>query len=198
MPIRMRKNSLFGRLLRAPWWVSVLIGLSISAIVPAILVAKYAHFGVFIAIPFFVIGAIRASRQRGEPKRRDVAMVEETVRAMSPREFAKALTIALSEEGYAVTPSKAKGIDLELDNDGQITLMSCRRFKTANSGLAPLRALVSAGERHESAQLIYITILDVPPDVRTYADEHKIQVVGLDALTKQISQHLKNTKQKPA
>ncbi len=191
MPIKMRKNSLFGRLLRSPWWVSVLIGLAISAIVPAILVAKYAHFGVFIAMPFFVIGIIRAFRQRGEPRRRDVEMVEQTVGAMSPREFSGVLSAALSQDGYAVTPSKAKGVDLELDDDGKISLLSCRRFKVANSGLGPLRALVAAGDKHESVQLIYITVLDVSPDVQAYADEHKIQIVGLDALTKQIGDHLK-------
>ena len=63
MQFKMRENSVFASLLRSPWWVSMLIGGTIALGVAILLTPKFAHFGVVIALPFFVIGLLRAYRQ---------------------------------------------------------------------------------------------------------------------------------------
>ena len=190
MPLKIRENSLFGRLLRSPWWVSILIGLVISALVPLIVVSKYAHFGVFMAFPFFGIGVYRIFKQRKEPSQRLLTLVQERLNDMSPRDFAKTLTEAFEDDDYVVTASKAKGVDLKLERGEQLIFVSCRRFKVANSGLAPLKALVAAAENQDVGQLIYITLIPASPDVDAYANEHDIQIVGLEPLTELLGKRL--------
>ncbi len=193
MLLKMRENSLFARLLRSPWWVSILIGAAISLAVPALFAPQYAQYGVVVAIPFFVIGLIRAYRQLKEPSGRDIAQTAETIRGMSPREFSATLTAAFTADGYVVTPVKGNGADLKLESDGQVTLVSCRRFKAANSGVKPLQALVSAGESQEAPQLIFVTIVDVTKEADDYAFDHKIEIPSLESLTKLVGAQLKES-----
>jgi restriction system protein len=190
MQFKMRKNSIFARLLRSPWWISMLIGGTISLAVPVLFASEYAHFGVFIALPFFGIGLVRAYRQMQQPSHRDITMTEESIRGMSPREFSGILTSAYTEGGYIVTPSEDNGADLKLENNGQVTLVSCRRVKAANSGLKPLRALVAAGESQEAEKLIYITMADLSTEARDYASEHGVQILGLETLASMIGKQL--------
>ena len=194
MQLKMRENSIFAKLLRSPWWVSMLIGGVIALVASALFASKYAYWGLFIALPFFVIGLVRAYRQMQQPSQRAISMTEESIRGMSPREFSGILTSAYIEYGYAVTPSKSKAADLKLENNGQVTLVSCRRVKAANSGIEPLRALVAAGENEEAAQLNYITIGNLSTEARGYASEHDIQILGLESLSAILAKQLKSTK----
>lgn len=194
MQLKMRENSIFAKLLRSPWWVSMLIGGVIALVASALFASKYAYWGLFIALPFFVIGLVRAYRQMQQPSQRAISMTEESIRGMSPREFSGILTSAYIENGYAVTPSKSKAADLKLENNGQVTLVSCRRVKAANSGIEPLRALVAAGENQEAAQLNYITIGNLSTEALDYASEHDIQILGLESLSAILAKQLKSTK----
>lgn len=194
MQFKMRENSVFAKLLRSPWWVSMLVGGTIALAASALFAEKYAYWGLFIALPFFVIGFVRAYRQMQEPSHRAISMTEESIREMSPREFTGILTSTYIEGGYVVTPSKSKAADLKLEHSGQVTLVSCRRVKAANTGVEPLRALVAAGESQESAQLNYITIGDLSTEALGYASEHDIQIVGLESLSAMLAKQLKSIK----
>ena len=194
MQFKMRENSIFATLLRSPWWVSMLIGGTIALAAFALFASKFAYFGVFSALPFFGIGLVRAYRQMQQPSRRVITMTEESIRGMSPREFSGILSSTYIEDGYVVTPSKAKAADLKLENNGQVTLVSCRRVKAANTGLEPLRALVAAGETQAAARLIYVTIGDLSTEARGYDSEHGIQILGLETLAGMIGRQLKSIK----
>ena len=63
MKIRMAERSLFAILLRAPWWVSLLLVVAIALVSGALLPAAYVLVGVLSAFPFLVIGLIAAWRQ---------------------------------------------------------------------------------------------------------------------------------------
>lgn len=194
MQFKMRENSIFAKLLRSPWWVSMLIGGTIALAASAVFAPKFKYWGVFIALPFFVIGIVRAYRQTQQPSHQAISMTEELIRGMSPREFSSILTAAYVESGYVVTPTKGQAADLKLENNGQVTLVSCRRVKAANNGVEPLRALVGAGENQQAAQLNYITIGSLSAEARGYASEHDIQIVGLEILSSIVAKQLKSTK----
>jgi len=194
MQLKMRENSVFARLLRAPWWVSILIAGAISLAVPALFASKYAHFGVFIALPFFGIGFLRAYRQLHETSPGDMKLTEEAIRGMSPREFLAILTSAYTESGYAVTPANGKAADLKLEHGGQVTLVSCRRVKAANTAVEPLKALVASGESQAAARLIYLTLGDLSAEAHDYAGEHGVEVLGLETMASILAKRLKAAK----
>ena len=196
MQLKMRENSVFARLLRSPWWISILIAAFISLAVPAIFAARFAHFGVFIALPFFGIGIYRAYRQMRETSPRDIAMTEEAIREMSPRDFLALLTEAYTDGGYAVTPSKGKAADLKLERDSRVTLVSCKRVKAASTALEPLKSLVASGETQEVARLIYLTMGDVSAEAKSYASEHRIEILGCETLAEILAKRLKAMKRK--
>lgn len=184
---------MFARLLRAPWWVSILIGGVLLLAIPALLIDKYAYVGLAMAIPFFGIGLYRAYRQMGEPAARDLAAAETALRAMSPRDLTSLLTSTFEEDGYTVTPMKDKGADLKLVRDEDVTLVNCKRFKAASSGQQPLRALAGAGERHEASALIYVSLLEPAPENTSFAAEHGIEIVGLESLTRTLGARLSSS-----
>ena len=190
MQFKMRENSIFAKLLRSPWWISILIGGTIALAAPSLFATKYAYWGVFFALPFFGIGLVRAYRQMQQPSHSAISMTEESIRGMSPREFSDILTSAYIESGYVVTPTKGQAADLKLENNGQVTLVNCRRVKAANSGIEPLRALVAAGEHHEAAQLIYTTIGSLSTEARGYASEHGVQILDLQSLSSMLAKQL--------
>lgn len=192
MQFKMRENSVFAKLLRSPWWVSMLVGGIVALVAAALFAEKYAYWGIFIALPFFVIGTVRAWRQMQEPSQHTIALTEEAIRGMTPREFSGLLTAAYEADGYAVTPSKGKAADLKLENNGQITLVSCKRVKAANTGVEPLRALVAAGETQQAARLVYITLGGLSLEAFEYAAEHGIDIPGLDSLSGMIGKQLQS------
>lgn len=194
MQFKMRENSVFAKLLRSPWWVSMLLGGTIALVASALFAPKFKYWGLFIALPFFVIGIVRAYRQMQQPSHRAISTTEESIRGMSPRAFSGILTSAYIEGGYVVTPSKGKAADLKLEKGDQVTLVSCRRVKAANSGIESLRALVATGESQNATQLNYITIGDLSTEARSYAAEHGIQILGLESLSSMIGKQLNSTK----
>jgi restriction system protein len=198
MQIKMRKNSVFARLLRSPWWVSLLIGVAISLAIPALFASRFAHFGVFIALPFFGIGLLRAYRQLHETSAGDMRLTEQAIRGMSPREFSAILTSAYTETGYVVTPASGKAADLKLENDGRVTLVSCRRIKAANTGVEPLHSLVASGQTQNAARLIYLTLGELSAEAQDYAAEHGIEVLGLETLASILAKRVKAAQRKQA
>ena len=113
---------------------------------------------------------------------------------MSPREFLAILTSAYTESGYAVTPANGKAADLKLEHGGQVTLVSCRRVKAANTAVEPLKALVASGESQAAARLIYLTLGDLSAEAHDYAGEHGVEVLGLETMASILAKRLKAAK----
>ena len=63
----MAQNSLFAILLRSRWWISMACGLVIVLLCMAVLPADIRVVGAMGSLPFFVVGAIAARRQWGQP-----------------------------------------------------------------------------------------------------------------------------------
>lgn len=143
MKFKMAPNSLFAVLLRNPWWVSYgIVGAFVLAS-SALLPKEYVAIGIMGAFPFLVIGTVSAWRQWRAPDPALLARVLEKAGEMAWREFADALEAGYQRQGFSVSRPNNGPADFKLEKDGQITLVSAKRWKAANQGIDPLRELVA-------------------------------------------------------
>lgn len=176
MKLRMARNSLFATLLRSPWWVSVVVAAVVALLAAALLPAGYRAVGVLSALPFAVIGAVAAWRQRGMPSKAQVAQAAATVGSMSWPQFAAVLEQAFRRDGYAVRRGNTGAFDFELEREGRTMLVAARRWKSARTGLEVLRALQAARDHMQAADALLIGLGEFTDTARPYAVEHRIAV----------------------
>lgn len=177
MKLKMSENSLFAILLRKPWWISIIIAAAVSLASSMMFPKAYAIYGISGGLPFLVIGAIAAAKQWRTPSAARVAHTLETVTAMSWRDFADAVEAAYRREGYDVRRLNGAAADFEISKDGYVSLVSCKRWKAASTGIEPLRELQAAVEACEARKSIYIAIGQLTDNARRFAEERKIRVV---------------------
>jgi len=176
MKFPIAKNSLFAILLRSPWWVSIAIAAGIVVVARLVLPGVYA-FAFFAALPFIVIGGVAGWRQLLAPSAARVAGTLEAVRAMSWGDFSSALTDALRDDGYAVSPLTGAAADFELAKAGRISLVACKRWKAARTGVDPLRDLHEAKRTREAHECIYVATGEITDGARAFALERNIRVI---------------------
>ena len=70
MKLKMAENSLFAILMRSPWWMSFGIAAGLVALALAALPPAWTYYGVFVAAPFVVTGAIAALEAVSRAERR--------------------------------------------------------------------------------------------------------------------------------
>lgn len=186
----MRERSLFAVLLRSPWWYSLLIGVALIGVAYAVLRAQHVIYGIAIAIPFFCIAAIARYRQMGQLSAQAVATTVEWIRSVRADELIGALTAAYAEAGYQVAPYTGEAADLQLEREGRVTLVSCKRAKAASTRAKPLHALVAAGEQREASELVFISLGELSSEACTFAIDNRIKILGGDELAALIGRHV--------
>ncbi len=181
MKLKMAENSLFAILLRSSWWWSFGIAVAVVAIARLALPAEFVPYGAAGALPFVVIGAIAAWKQLRTPS---AASVDDTLRAvgtMSWNEFSSALESGFRRDGYAVTRLPGPAADFEVTKGGRTTLVSCKRWKVARTGVEPLRELHTARQASDAQQCIYVAAGEVSDNARKFAAANGIQLLqGVD------------------
>lgn len=174
MKLRMADNSLFAILLRRPWWVSALVALGLGLAGIAIAPQGWRVVGALSGFPFVVIAAMAAWRQRHDSSPSEIAQVEAAVRGMAWPAFADLLEKAFVRDGYQVTRMTG-AVDLELVGRGQTLLVSARRWKSARTGVEPLRELQAAREKADAAALC-IGLGAITEPAAAFAAQHRIAV----------------------
>ena len=177
MKLRMAKDSLFAILLRSPWWVSIAITAGIVAVVRLVLPAVPVVYAVFAALPFVVIGAIAGWRQLRQPSTKRVVDTLGKVREMSWGDFSSALEDAFRRDGYTVNRFAGAAADFELTKAGRISLVACKRWKVARTGIEPLRDLHEAKRAREAQECIYVATGEITDGALRFAREKGIRVV---------------------
>lgn len=191
MKFRMAPNSLFAILLRSQWWISFAIALVLAAACFALLPPEYAVFGAVGALPFFVIGCIRFARQVGQPGEAEVQKILQAVVAMNQQTFSDVLRAAFERKGYAVqVVDKDPAVDLMLTQAGQTTLVACRRWKAANHGVEPLRALVQARTQRDATHCVYVLVGEVHPKTQRFATDNAVELLAGGALAQLLGRRL--------
>jgi len=172
LKLRMAENSLFAILLRQRWWVSAAVALTMGLAGTALLPPDWRVVGALSGFPFAVIAAMAAWRQRHEPSESRVAQVDAAVRAMAWPAFADLLEQAFQRDGHEVRRLSGAA-DFELIRRGQTLLVSARRWKTARTGVEPLRELQAAREKADAAAL-YIGLGEISEPAAAFAAQHRI------------------------
>lgn len=175
MQLRMNKNSLFAILSRSPWWVSFLIAAGLFMAIRQFL-PDYA--AAFSTLPFLAIAGYAGWRQVRTPSADSIAATLEELRAMSWQEFSAKIEAAFKADGYAVAAILGDAADFELRKDGRISLVACKRWKVAQAGVAPLRALVDAKEAAGAHECIYVAAGDLSPNASAFAQQANLRLVS--------------------
>lgn len=178
MKYEMAPNSLFAILLRSPWWISFAITAGFVVIAKALLPADYFLYGAFGSAPFFVIGCIAAWRQLRAPSAGRIAGTLEAIRAMPWAEFSAAIEDAFRRDGYVVGAHAGSAADFELVKDGRVTLVSCKRWKVARTGIEPLRELRAAQQARDAHDSLYVATGEVTDNARAFAAGNAIRLLG--------------------
>jgi len=176
LKLQMAKNSLFATLLRSPWWVSLAIGAALALAAAALLPADYRVAGALSTFPFVVISALAARRQWHLPSAARVAQTHEAVGAMGWPAFSALLEQAFRRDGYTVSRGSVAAVDFELERRGRRMLVCARRWKSARTGLDPLRALQAARDASEAPDALYIGLGELTDSARPFAAEQRITV----------------------
>lgn len=184
MKFQMAKNSLFAVLLRSPWWISLLVALLVGLVGFALLPQQFKVVGALSGLPFAIISAIAAVRQRHQPSAARVQAIEQALAAMAWPQFAGLLEQTFQRDGHTVqrAPGSATGYDFDLDRKGRRMLVSAKRWKSARTGVDVLRNLHTArvaAEAQEGAtttDALFIGLGPLSEGAKTYAVQHRIAI----------------------
>ena len=182
MAFKLAKNSLFAILMRAPWWYSTFIGLSLIAIGGIVASGQYVILGIFSSLPFFGIAGSAAYRQFQQPSQKRILEVAQQARLMPALQISEKIASRYKDARYESDVFKGNAADLELTRGHRKLLLSSRRFKAANTGIEPLKQLVAAGEKVEATGYLYVTLGDISAAARDYAKQNEIEFIQADRL----------------
>jgi restriction system protein len=186
LKFQMPENSLFATLLRKPWWVSLAIGVAVGAVAAALLPASYRVVGALSGFPFIAIAAMAAWRGRGQPGPAQVEQAAKTLGAMNWPAFEKALEAAFQRDGFTVKRSAGSAggaCDFDIERKGRRMLVAARRWKSAHTGLEPLRALQAAREAADAPDALFICLGDLSEPARKLVTSERIAVWQAAELT---------------
>jgi len=175
----MAKESLFSILLRSPWWLSLLIAAAMFALVRLFLPDIAAFFA---AVPFLAIAGYALWRQLRAPSVTNVAEILGKVRAMSWEDFSLVIAEAFRRDGYTVTEIPGSAADLELHRNGRVSVVCCKRWKVAQTGIGPLRELYAAKQAREAQECLYVAAGDFTANASAFATEKAIRLLHDTAL----------------
>jgi restriction system protein len=174
------RNSVFGILLRSPWWVSLLIAVggfgALRLLIPEGMAA-------FAALPFLGIALYGGVRQLRRPGAKRVAKTLERARGLSGEKFISSLEEGFRREGYAVTRMDG-GADLVLRREGLVTLVACKRWKAMRAGIEPLREFDAATREHGAVGRMYVAAGEVTDNAKAFAAEKNIKLVQEEELAR--------------
>ena len=174
MKLRMHENSLFAVLLRSPWWVSLLAALAVFGLVRLVLAPVYAAFA---ALPLLVVALVAGWRQLRAPSAERIAESVDRLRSMNWDEFSALIEEGFRREGYAVERLGGAQADFALTKAGRTSLVACKRWKAARTGVEPLRELQAAGEAREAGESLYVLTGELSEQARRFAAQHRIRLV---------------------
>jgi restriction system protein len=182
MRFKMAEKSLFAILLRSPWWASAGIAVALGLLAFALLPEPYRVAGALSAFPFLILAGVAAWQQRHRPSAERVEQTRQALAAMAWPAFAGLLEQAFRSDGYTVRRIEGKhaAADFVLERGPRRMLVSARRWKSARTGVEPLRAL--RAERDSSAwddrstDALCIGLGELTDGARTFAAEQRITV----------------------
>jgi restriction system protein len=176
--MKLPPNSLFGILLRSPWWVSILLALGAFA---ALRIFFEPGLAAFAALPFMAIGTYGAWKQLRRPGAKRIAATLGRARALPWEGFCTALEEGFRREGYGV---QRQGDELQLTRSGRVTLVACKRWKAVRTGVDPLREFDAASGERGAHERVYVAAGEVTDTARAFAAQKQIRLLQDEELAK--------------
>jgi restriction system protein len=173
---KMAQNSLFAILLRSHWWISAAIAAVLSLLAWVLLPNDFRIGGALSSFPFVVIAVMSAWRRRDLPSAARVEQTSQALGNMAWPAFADLLEQAFRRDGYSVQRRSGSIVDFELERKGRTMLVSAKRWKSARTGLEPLRELQAARDAAEAPDALWIGLGALTDTARPFAAEHRIAV----------------------
>jgi restriction system protein len=186
MKLTLPPNSLFGILLRSPWWISFLAALGVF-----LLVRIWFHpaLAAFATLPLVGIGLYAAFQQFRRPGAKRVAATLERARALPWDGFCSALEEGFRREGYGV---QRQGDNLQLTRSGRVTLVACKRWKAVRTGVEPLREFDAASGERGAHERVYVAAGEVTDTARAFAAQKQIRLLQDEDLAKLLTRTIPN------
>ena len=178
MKLQLHENSLFAVLLRSPWWVSLLVAVALAALLRFFLPIEFAVFG---GSPFLVISMVVLWKEIRRPSAKRIAKALENARALPANEFCAALEEGYRRRGFGVRRGEGAA-DLVLTHKGLVTLVGCRRWKAARTGIEPLRDFDAATSEQGAHQRLYFAVGEVSETAKEFAAKKGIALVQEEEL----------------
>jgi restriction system protein len=169
------EGSLFAILARSPFWVSLLIAGALFAVarnfVPDL-------FALATTLPFLGIAAYAGWRQFKTPSANRVTATMDELREMTWGQFSAVIAETFRREGYEVGGLEDGVANYELQKNGYKSLLSCKRWKVAQTGISPLRELFEATRAREARDCIYVATGDFTETARAFARDKKMRLLN--------------------
>ncbi|HTD91209.1 MAG TPA: restriction endonuclease [Burkholderiales bacterium] len=169
----MAQKTLFSVLLKQPWWISALAGVTLFGIAQL----AFPPVAPFVALPFLGISVYVGYRQMRTISPRQVEQRLQSLRELSWDQFSAVVTNAYQRQGYTVAPANKPVYDFTLTQRGRVTLLQCRRWKVNQLGVGPLQELANAIASAEAYNGICITAANLSPQAREFAVGKSINLV---------------------
>jgi len=157
--------------------VSFAVAAGIYALAQVLFAGAVAPYGIYAALPFLVIGCVAGWKQLRAPSAEQIAANLEAIRALSWDEFSAALEAAFRRDGYTVSRLNIAGADLELAKSGRVSLVACKRWKVARTGIEPLRELEAVREAREAHESWYVAAGEITDTARAFAAGRNLRLL---------------------
>ena len=181
-------NSIFAILLRSSWWISAAIALVLIASALASTRPTFTAVLFFAALPFLVIAAMAAWKQRNVPSAARVERATNAARAMPWETFSKVLQEGLRQDGCEVTVLQGGPADYVLRRKNRLAVVGAKRWKASRVGVQALQELNAVRETHGAHDAIYVTIGEISAPALAYAKANQIQFMAEAELTRLLPQ----------
>lgn len=187
-----------------PWWVGVVLAavvyLALRYVLPALAPASQMMQGLARAVSEvawvftlpFLIGALFSAIKGGFKKRlldqqRDI----ESIRDLSWQQFELLVSEAFRRQGYTVEDRGGSapdgGVDLVLRKGGRTAVVQCKRWKTTQVGVSPVRELFGVMTAERADEAVFVSSGDYTVDARAFADGKPIRLIDGPALAEMVA-----------
>jgi restriction system protein len=189
-----RNETILNLLVQAPWWVSVVLSISVYVvlkfIVPAInfqnfvlksfagAAPKLAFILAFILIipaPFSFFNTIRKRKLLDKQKDLD------TIKSLSWKEFEELVAEAYRRKGYSVVENYGTGpnggVDLVLKKDGNIFIVQCKQWRSSKVDVKVVREMYGVMTAEQANGVIIITSGMFTQEAKNFASGKPIDLV---------------------
>lgn len=129
-------------------------------------------------LPFLAIGAYAAWRQWRAPSGKHVEATLAALRDIPWEQFSALVVQAFRNEGCTVEVLDGRKGDFLTRKNGRASLVGCKRWKVAQTGIGPLRELFEAREHSGAGSCIYISAGEFTDNAHAYAVEKSIQLLS--------------------